>query len=176
MNLFSSRKKGWLVTTWYVAVIYLTLAPVGSLQLWLRSRGMQTSVSELILLFIIMITLYVVVIRLKRRSLMNLLTLTACGGMYAYIATVFAPSPSDKIHIIEYSILASLLYYALKFDVKGKSGYVIAWTLTTVIGLVDELIQSRLPTRAYDLNDLMINSLAAACALLVVGLVVEDGR
>lgn len=105
---------------------------------------------------------------------MNGVTLAAAGGMYTYIVTAFAPTPSDRIHLIEYSLLAATIYYALKIDIKTKSAYVLAWFATTAIGFVDEVIQYYLPSRAFDLNDLMINTLAAAVALLIVGFVVEE--
>ncbi|VAX19302.1 hypothetical protein MNBD_NITROSPINAE04-124 [hydrothermal vent metagenome] len=176
MKLFASRASGRAVTAGYVAMIYLTLGVVGSFQLWLRDTGWQTPVSTAILVFSISAALYIVVIRQRRRSAMNLVALAGAGFMYAYLMTTFSQNPSSRIHLVEYSLLAILLYYTLRFDVKNKSAYVLAWVITTFIGFVDEVIQAYLPTRAYDLDDLMINTMAAAIALCVVGVVVEDEK
>ena len=172
-NLFANRKNAWAVTSGYVALIYLTLGPVGSLQLWLKSLGWQTFTSSAILIVSIAMILYLIVIRLKRRSLMDLATLAAAGGMYAYIMEAFAPYPSDRIHLVEYSILAALFYYTLKFDIQVRFVFVLSWVFTAMTGFVDEIIQSFLSTRTYDLNDMMINAMAAAVALITVGLVIE---
>lgn len=143
--------------------------------MWLRSLGWQTFVSEIILIASIAAILYVVIGRMGKRSANDIMTLAVAGIMYAYIMISFAPNPSDRIHLVEYSLLAILLYYALKFDVKTKFVYITAWSMSAIVGFVDEMIQSQLSTRTYDLNDMMINAMAAAVALVTVGFVIEDG-
>jgi len=174
MNLFKTQKSAWVTTCVYVAAIFLTLEPVGSLQLWLKRHGWQTFTSDVLLIGAILAILYLIVVRLGRRSAIDLTTLAAAGVMYAYIMISFAPHPSDRIHLIEYSALAVALYYSLRFHISMKFVYVLSWAATTLIGLVDEVIQSRLPTRTYDLNDAMINAMAAGVALTVVGFVIEE--
>jgi len=164
------------ITAGYVGLIYITLGGIGSLQLWLRDHSFQTIVSTAILVITFTTFIYLVVVKLGRKSAINLTTLAAASAMYGYIMVSFAPHPSARIHLVEYSILAMLFYYSLKFDMKGKQAYVIAWVLTCATGLVDEVIQSYIPTRAFDLDDLMINAMAATIALLTVALVVEDTK
>ncbi len=176
MKILTNKKALWAIVVGYVAAIYLTLGVIGRLSLWLRSNGWQTGVTTAMLFLAFVVALYVIVVALGRRSAMNIVTLAAAGGVYTYIVFAFQSSPSNRIHIIEYSLLATLLYYAIKIDVNSKSAYVLAWIITVVIGFGDEMIQFYLPTRAYDLNDIMVNSIAAAVALVVISLVVESGE
>ncbi|VAX19556.1 hypothetical protein MNBD_NITROSPINAE01-182 [hydrothermal vent metagenome] len=176
MNIFKNRGTAWGVTAGYVGLIYITLGIIGTLQLWLRDHGFQTIVSTAVLVVTFTAAIYLVIVKLNHRSPINLVTLMAACGMYGYIMVSFAPHPSARIHLVEYSILATFFYYTLKFDMKGRQAYIIAWLLTCATGLVDEMIQAYIPTRTFDLNDLMINAMAATIALLTVGLVVEDEK
>ncbi|VAX24634.1 hypothetical protein MNBD_NITROSPINAE02-2015 [hydrothermal vent metagenome] len=176
MKILTDRKTLWYIIAGYVAAIYLTLGLIGRLSLWLRNNGWQTGITTAMLFVAFVVSLYVIVVILGRRSVMNIITLAAAGCVYTYIVFAFQSSPSNRIHIIEYSLLAALLYYAIKIDVNSRSAYVLAWIITVVIGFGDEMIQYYLPTRAYDLNDIMVNSIAAAVALLVISLVVESGE
>jgi len=173
MNWLTEKKRAWFLTAGYVTLIYTTLGIVGSFSLWLRRDGWQTAVSTAIMITAFALVLYLIIFVLKRRSFMSIVAMMAAGLMYSYIMISFAPAPSDKIHLLEYSLLAALLFYALKIDIAPKSAYLLAWVITTFTGLVDEMIQYYLPTRAFDLNDLMINAMAAGVALFVVGFVVE---
>jgi hypothetical protein len=172
-NLFPGRRNGWLITIGYVALIYLSLEPVGTFQLYLKRNGWQTPVAEAILVLSAAAALYLVFVRLDRRSPGHVVAVIAVGVAYAAMMIWFAPRPSDRIHLIEYSMLAIFLFYALKFDVAPWGRYPLAWGGAFSVGFVDELIQDRIPTRAYDLHDAALNGGAALVALMFVGLAIE---
>ncbi|MBF0171042.1 MAG: VanZ family protein [Nitrospinae bacterium] len=173
MNLFPNRRRGWEVTLGAIALIYLSLGPVGSFQLWLKSHGWQRPVSESILLFSAVTILYLVVVRLDRRTPSHLLALAGVGAAYLAMMITLAPHPSDRIHLLEYSLLTISFYYALKFDFSPPLRYPLAWMGAFASGFVDELIQRVVPTRAFDLHDALLNGAAASLALLFTGLVLE---
>jgi VanZ family protein len=73
--------------------------------------------------------------------------------------------PEERIHFLEYGVLALLARHALATHHGPVGQYAGAWIFATAAGWVDELIQYVLPSRVYDLRDVVINSLAALLAL-----------
>jgi hypothetical protein len=76
--------------------------------------------------------------------------------------------PEERLHFLEYGILAFLAYRALILDLKNGWAYVTAFVLTSLIGLGDEGIQYLLPNRYYQFQDVCLNSVSAALGLLLV--------
>ncbi|MBI4666823.1 MAG: VanZ family protein [Nitrospinae bacterium] len=174
MNLFNNKFTARAVTAGYVFIIYLTTGLMGSVQVWLRQRGFLTVASGLLLVAGAGVAVYFIVARLGRRKPKHLVILAASAAAYFVLSVKFAKTPSDRIHLLEYSLLAALAYYTVKFNVKGWPAYPGAWLLATMAGLMDEAIQRFLPNRAADMRDFLVNAISAAVALLVVRLVIEE--
>ncbi len=86
---------------------------------------------------------------------------------YAYgLATI--PHPEEKIHFIEYGILAYLVFRALRLDYGAWAAYAGALALTTALGWVDEGIQHLLPNRYYQTSDVVLNAVSGLLGLLLV--------
>ncbi len=173
MRLFPTRRIGWGVTLGAITFIYLSLSPVGRFQLWLKGHGWQTPVSEAILTISATVILYLVFVRLDRRSPSHLIATVGVGLTYLFMMVTFAPHPSDRIHLLEYSLLTLSFFYAFKFDLPPRLLYPAAWAAAFGAGLIDELIQRFIPTRAADLHDALLNGVAALVALTFIGLVLE---
>ena len=67
-------------------------------------------------------------------------------------------------HFIEYFALGGLLANALHYHVPLRSAVVLAILLATVYGLTDEIHQLFVPDRMFDLVDLLVDCIGAACA------------
>lgn len=71
----------------------------------------------------------------------------------------------ERSHLIEYGLLAVLIFHAL--DARRAAGGAVRWVAlpaiggTALLGLVDEAIQAVLPGRVFDPRDLLFNGLAA---------------
>jgi VanZ family protein len=80
-------------------------------------------------------------------------------------------SQETRTHILEYSMLAAFTLQALKerranLVTFKRSPEIIALVVTIAIGMSDEVLQTFLPNRSFELQDLGID---AAAALLTVG-------
>lgn len=94
-----------------------------------------------------------------------LLLITVSGYLYG-LATI--PHPEEKIHFIEYGILAYLVFRALMLDHGKWEAYAGAFALTAALGWVDEGIQHLLPNRYYQTSDVVLNAVSGLLGLLLV--------
>ena len=81
--------------------------------------------------------------------------------------------PAERSHLIEYSVVAALIFSAL-WERKNNGEFVpmlplLAIGTSTFVGIVDELIQLFLPNRVFDPVDILFNFLASVMA--VIGMV-----
>ncbi len=78
----------------------------------------------------------------------------------------------ERTHLIEYGIVALLIHGALTERAMRRphvpSPAVLAVALTGILGVLDELIQALLPTRVFDLRDILFNVLAALMAVVAI--------
>ena len=78
-------------------------------------------------------------------------------------------SHEERTHLIEYGIVALLIHAALNERAMWRphvpAPAVLAVTITTFLGVLDELIQALLPARVFDLRDILFNTLAAILAV-----------
>jgi len=73
--------------------------------------------------------------------------------------------PEERVHFVEYGVLALLARAALAPTVSPPRQYLGAWLIAALAGWGDELIQLVLPDRFYDLRDVCVNAVAALLAL-----------
>jgi VanZ family protein len=84
--------------------------------------------------------------------------------------------PAERVHFIEYGVLAFLVYRALALDLKSGWSYFWAFVLTSLIGWSDEGTQYLIPGRYYELRDVGLNVISAALGLLLVFTLYKDRR
>ena len=94
------------------------------------------------------------------------LLLLAISG-YAY-GLVTIPYPEEKIHFIEYGILAYLIFRALRLDHGAWAAYAGAFALTAALGWGDEGLQHLLPNRYYQTSDVVLNAVSGLLGLMLV--------
>ncbi|MFH1283183.1 MAG: VanZ family protein [bacterium] len=96
---------------------------------------------------------------------------------YGVSLNKFTVQPEEKIHFVEYGILAFLLYRALKIDIKNKIILCISsLVLIFMFGLGDELIQKVLPNRYYDIRDVYLNFVSGALVISMMAFIVDVKR
>lgn len=78
----------------------------------------------------------------------------------------------ERSHLIEYSVVAVFIYEVLiERKRNGKRvpyPAIFAIILTSLIGLLDECIQLLLPSRVFDPQDILFNTLAAVFAVITI--------
>ena len=94
------------------------------------------------------------------------------GVALAYwLAFIRIENPAERTHLLEYGIVAVLVYQAL--TERSRNGgrvpapAILAIIVTALLGWVDEGIQAVLPNRVYDIRDVGFNTLAGLMAITV---------
>lgn len=92
-------------------------------------------------------------------------------GIAAVYIMVFARMGIvERTHLFEYSLVATLIYEALK-ERAGQGRLVrlpalLAILLSSLVGVIDEFIQLFLPSRVFDPIDMGFNALASFMAVI----------
>jgi len=87
-----------------------------------------------------------------------------CYAYGFYVVTI----PEERLHFIQYGVLAFLVHRAIREDVKAAlPSYLFAFFLTVALGWLDEGIQAVTPDRFYSLKDVFLNSVSAVLGLFV---------
>ncbi len=152
-----------------VTLIYSTLAIVRPVCDFLRNHTPFSLLINLVI-FSFIISCFCYLAWILRKGPKNLI-----GILFVFI-TIYAgilitiKIPEEKIHFLEYSLLAYLIYRALRLDLKNGRLYLTTIILSGIVGWGDEGIQHLLPNRYYDLRDVTFNFLGAVlgCFLLFV--------
>ena len=76
------------------------------------------------------------------------------------------PCFDKAVHVVEYGILASLVYLALR-NMKVSSRYLlaVAFTIAFMYGVSDEIHQYFVPSRDADVLDVVADGIGALCFL-----------
>lgn len=167
--LFASERERRL-WFWVAAVtigIYSTLGLASSLAGALRDRGLLTAAFVLGML-LVGAAIVTQGLRTRPRGAEIGLALGVFGVYFMFFLRMALPE--ERSHLIEYSVVALLIYEAL-MERKSRGRSVPVPALLTVVGTgllgwVDEGIQALLPNRVYDIQDVGFNALAG---LLTVG-------
>lgn len=168
MSLFSSarERKLWYWAGVACAVIYASIWLAGSLAGFLRDRGW---ISNTIWLVLFLVALAVLINGIRSRA--SGFEVVIWIGLFAvYLMVMLRMTlPEERSHLIEYSILALLIFEALRERAIHRPNikYPALWAIgiTTGIGILDESIQLLVPSRVFDPIDMFFNFLAAVLAI-----------
>ena len=168
MSFFTSprERRLWFWTLLVVAAIYSTLGLVQPLAGVLRERGL---LGGLFMLGMLLVGAAILTQGLKARP--RGAEICVALGVAAVYLLLFAriATPEERTHLIEYGVVAVFIYEALTERAKhGRRVPVpalVAVLAASFVGLLDESIQAFLPSRAYDIRDVLFNVLAALMAV-----------
>lgn len=174
MNGFGKRTYRILLALCLLA-IYTTLGLVRSITTFLRDAGMLRVgvVAAFALAAAGMLWLIFRDRRNRNRKVVGMLILT----LAAY-ASVILPmdSPEEKIHFIEYGVVALLADAAAPASWRARKRFLLCALFVLAAGWIDEGIQALLPSRVYDLRDVAYNATAGVIALLALAAVRFSAR
>jgi hypothetical protein len=171
MSLFTSHRERnlWLLVLVVLAAIYATLGLTGMLAGALRDRGL---ISAAFWLGLFLIGAAIVIQGLKTRpGKAEIGVALGVAGVYL-IAFLRMTVPEERTHLIEYSLVAILIYLAL--SERQRNGRqvpvpaVLAIAATELLGLLDEGIQALLPNRVFDFIDIGFNAGAGFMAVIAI--------
>ncbi|MCP4356614.1 MAG: VanZ family protein [Chloroflexi bacterium] len=168
MSLFTSTRERrlWLWALAVVVAIYLTLGLARALAGVLRDQEM---IGAAFWLGLLLIGAAIVMLGLKTRPGGTEIGV-ALGVAGAYLIVFLRMTiPEERSHLIEYSVVAVLIYEALMERAnQGRRVPVpalLAVLATALVGVLDECIQAFLPSRVFDPRDILFNVLAGVMAV-----------
>lgn len=168
MRVFSSQRERrlWAWTLAVVVAIYSTLGLARSLAGALRENGL---LEASFVLGMLLIAASIVALALRKNPSGAEIGV-ALGVAAAYLLVlVRMASPEERTHLIEYGVVAALIHEALLERVsRGRSVVapaLVAVVATALVGGIDECIQAFLPSRVFDLRDILFNLLAGVMAV-----------
>ena len=168
MALFVSRRERrlWLWTLAVVVAIYSTLGLAGSLVDVMENRGL-TTLSFALGMLLVGVTVVTQGLRAKPSGAE---IGVALGVVVVYLMVLLRMALAERSHLIEYGVVASFIYEALKERAdQGRrvpAPAALAVLATGAVGVLDEGIQVLLPSRVFDPVDMLFNALAGVMAVL----------
>lgn len=76
--------------------------------------------------------------------------------------------PEEALHVAEYGLLGLLVFRALAHDLRDYAIYPAGALIVGIIGIADEYIQWVVPSRFFDLRDILINFIAGCLAQVAI--------
>jgi len=152
-----------------LGAIYATLGVVRTITNFLRDHGLLRA--SVVAAFVIAgaAVLWWLLRNARNRSWRVMLAALLVGLAYAAVI-VPMKSPEEKIHFIEYGVVAVLAHAAAPRAWGRGKRFIACALFVTAAGWIDEGIQALLPTRFYDLRDVAFNACAGLMALGAVAI------
>ena len=153
----------------YVALIYASLPFTRNLLNRLRAAAGGAAFSAGVNIFLIAVFLFVLYFVLKSENLFRRL------GIFLAVSLVFLffikglRLPEERIHFFEYGLCGILFADAFEnTGINSPSGKILfAFAAVFAAGITDELIQKILPSRVFDVRDILFNIVAGGGGVIV---------
>lgn len=165
---FGSKRERrlWLATLALVAAIFSTL---GLAQQLVSVIPESNVVSALFVVGLILVLASIGTQGIRqKRSGVEIGILLGAAAVYLLVFVRMA-IPAERTHLIEYGVVAAFIYQAfLERLANGRhvpAPALLAILLASLIGALDEVLQAALPTRFFDLSDMLFNTLAAVMSV-----------
>ena len=168
---FSSNRERrlWLWALAVVAAIYATADLARTLVDALRESGLLELTPTMFSVGMLLIGVMILVQGLRERSRGVEVGFALGVAAIAVLGLARGIAAAERSHLIEYAVLAMIIHEAL-VERKGHGWRVpvpavLAITVTTAVGVVDECIQFFLPTRTFDWFDIGFDFSASVMAV-----------
>lgn len=166
--------------TWtYVAVMLLAILLSLPLTPFLWNKAIAifgprlNSAGYVLTAFIGVVLIFYMLRHREKYGVLSYLSLAGLSLVYAYLMKYHCRFPAERLHLIEYGLLAFLSYRAFRFDFSNAYSYGLALLFSSVFGCIDEGIQYVLPNRNFEVRDVLTNIFASALGLLVTAVLVR---
>ncbi len=153
----------------FIGIIYSTLPLARSISKFLRSHDLLTATIYLII-FIFILSCAILIFRYLGFRLLYFILVVIFFITYGFVVETY-DILVEKIHFVEYGILAFLLYIAIKTHIRSFLIYPLSFIIIFFIGWGDEGIQFILPDRCYDFRDVVLNALSGGLMLALIFMV-----
>jgi len=116
-----------------------------------------------------------ILIAARVRRLSSYLWLTVVVAGYTYLLTLHCEYPVERVHLIQYSLLAYIFFLAFNLDLSERSSYIFTACTVFLVGASDELLQLVLSDRSCTLADMVTNWSAGGLGLIGLLALRRDG-
>ena len=175
---WSQRSVRWTVAGLYTASIFL-LAPFVP-KLWdfltyvLTNEGAIRTVNRAVpVVGVVAVAAILFVVRARRPS--GYFWLAMVVAAYTYLLTLHCEYPVERVHLVQYSLLAYVFFEAFKLDFSERFSYIFTACAVLLVGTSDELLQLVLPNRSCTLADMITNWSAGGLGLIGLVAMRQDG-
>ena len=162
----------------YVLFLLSTLYITPAVWESLRANLGKTAVSLLPLFLItgFFTGFFIYVLYDKKRRFLLSFWLFFFFSVYFFLMKQFE-LPAERIHFLEYGLLAFLTYKALEKDmIQKKSLYALTLLMVAAVSLLDEGIQYLLPNRVGELRDVALNVVSGTMGLFITLVIIRAER
>lgn len=98
-------------------------------------------------------------------SLRRIAFLISCV-IIAFLIICLEPNPNKHIHIPEYTLMAWLLFEAIRIDYSGAGIFVLVFVGSSLLGVFDEVMQGIHAIRYYGWQDMLNNTCSSLIGVL----------
>lgn len=168
---------------WAVAIVYVILILCFAslvLPLWraiyevLGSIELTVSLVNWAVLIIGGVTLAVFLWKQRPKNFTAYTWLLAVVAGYSYMIALHCQYPVERAHVVQYSLLAWLVFRAVRVDLGRGASLVAAFAGVFIVGTGDEFLQQIIPQRSSSLEDMVTNWSAGTLGL--IGMVALQGE
>lgn len=164
-RLLADKLRAWLIAWGFAAYILFSAPWILFFSQWLRRHHLLL-ITMLILFAAVLLYLlayFIVQVRLQGQAYVTF----ALVSLFGFLLMRNLHSLEEKIHFLEYALLALLFFKALKFHYRDARRYLFAILLAAGVGVLDELWQGILPNRVYDPWDIYYNTAGGVLGTLM---------
>lgn len=170
----SEREGKWLWVILWTGLIYSTAACVRPLCEYLRGLTMLNVTVTVALCLFLALFLGRLLAGFRDLTLPKKFLLVLTVSLYA-AGMVILKIPEERIHLVQYGVLAYLVFKAFAVDLAPKQNFGLTFLVTLTLGWGDEIIQSFAPGRFYDNKDIILNGVSGILGLLLTFLRTSKG-
>lgn len=159
----------WRLFFIYCAFLYASLpfAP----RLWdkiVASIGKVALILPFLSLIVVGVLIIFKIFLLKKRYALlgAFMICAACAIFFVILRNL--EFPAEKIHVIEYGLLAAIIYRSINKKQSLKAVYFKIFVIGFTVGFFDEIIQLFLPNRVFDVNDIFLNGSSVLLGQILV--------
>lgn len=170
-----SRLRAWTYVGSMMVVILITL-PITPI-LWRAATkvfGPEFNAIGYVVFFLAFIGFGIYMfLRRSKFDAVGLVSLIGFALVYYYLLRYHCQFPAERLHLLEYGLLAYLLYRAFRMNFPKAGAYALGFLIASGFGFLDEAIQYILPNRVFEMRDVMTNVFAAGVGLLAVAVLLR---
>ena len=171
----------WLKVLIWTILIFISLPFIRIPAEWLRNHNLLIQTIYFAYFIFIIAISYIIVVKEKEQRIIVWISIFMILLVLLQLSK-FMIVPEEKIHFLQYGILGYFLFKAILHSIINSrkiysfntsvivSGF-LALIFCSFIGFLDEIIQYYLPSRVYDIRDIIWNSIGGLFGILIILLI-----